>query len=211
MGDTHALDFGRRASRRPRKVADAVRAAVKAPEDLFERWYYRYDRRIDERRARVARTDPVGALLQDKLDEVGGLGWEEWETYNGLVTPVVPDGWPVTVHYWLQSHGPTRQYKKVEAVAQRARWGFAEQDVWDLHYYLSKVIAGSVRRLAELTIAYPGEGTLWPTPEAWAAALDELAGRFERLCAYDTDERDRIAEADEAFALLRDMWFQLWD
>jgi hypothetical protein len=199
--------------RKPISFSQALRGLVRAPEDLFDRWYYSYDKRLDQRRARAARADPVGARLQDHLDRSGALSPENWEVYRRIVDPVAPDRWPTTLHDWLANHGPEHQYAKVEAVVQRSRRGYADTDVYDLHWYLSGVIAASVRRLDEVTIAYPGPGTEWPEPEDWAAALADLAGRFERLSLqdYEAVEPGGDVEVDEAFALLRKMWFHMWD
>jgi hypothetical protein len=79
-----------------------------------------------------------------------------------------------------------------------------------LHAYLAGVIAGSLRHLAYITPAWPGEDSQWPTGDDWEAAMRHTADVFDQLrsTGHLTSQQSG-ALADEARASLRQMWFHL--
>jgi hypothetical protein len=82
---------------------------------------------------------------------------------------------------------------------------WADSDTYDLDHYLAKGDGGDPPppRRDQPWVARPNLEV--PEPEDWTETMRNLADRFERLHATD---RDLTAEA---FALLRKMWFDLWD
>lgn len=107
---------------------------------------------------------------------------------------------------------------------QRAFRGWADCDVWSMDRYLSPVIEGMMRELAENGISYGG----YFTPESWKAMLLEIADALKG--ARDVEDwdypvgrpkeetaafYDRVNAAYErqkkALYLMADNFQSLWD
>lgn len=103
-------------------------------------------------------------------------------------------------HHWLEAYGPRACVRRMRARHERARRGWARSDVWSLDSYLSGVLAGTLRELADHLHGYPDAmGTVdEPEPdlttpqssqvmvlegsaahERWRAVLIEMAEGFE--------------------------------
>lgn len=93
-----------------------------------------------------------------------------------------------------------------DSAAQRAEYGFSEEDTFSFDYHLARVIAGGVGRIAERGHGYPEE----MTEEEWRAILEEIVLGF-RLYAQRKPFNDVPPEFDRAFDLLREWWGHLWD
>lgn len=64
---------------------------------------------------------------------------------------------------------------RIKTFYQRGRRGWADNDVWSLDRYLSKVIAGSIAHLREHTNGHPCE----LTPEEWEEILLKIEWAFK--------------------------------
>lgn len=91
---------------------------------------------------------------------------------------------------------------------QRARYGYATEDVWRFDYYLSTVIEGACRWLRT-------EGTGHPnglTAEEWSLILSKIEKGME-VSRKDYDDRDveDYLRVQEAYSLLAQYHWDLWD
>lgn len=112
----------------------------------------------------------------------------------------------------------TAPIDEVRWFIQRGRRGWSDKDVWNLDYYLSGLLAESLRNRA-LKGAYSHKYDSW---EEWQDDLNRVADVFEnyhnRLWeswygdgAYDADMAEqRNLEMDMAFVWLSDHFGSLW-
>jgi hypothetical protein len=68
--------------------------------------------------------------------------------------------------------------KKIKWFIQRGRNGFATEDTWDFHNYLSKVIYKGLEQFKKETCAWPGTEKI-ATPEIWDEILDKIIFAFK--------------------------------
>lgn len=96
--------------------------------------------------------------------------------------------------------------RKAVSAYQRARYGYSEVDTYSLHYHLSAVILGGLRRLRERALAYP----VRYTPEQWDAILEEMIVGFA-IAAEDSWDAGRDPHVKRALKLFTEHYFDLWD
>lgn len=125
--------------------------------------------------------------------------------------------WPLEA-YWEKI---TNIPKEIKWFIQRGKRGYADSDVWDLHYYLTDIIPPAIRQLRDETSGYPDnpfhkEGC-FPNMRSWKKVLTVMANKLEagnQVANSDYTKRQRIqAEKDfkEGFQLLEKYFFNLWD
>ena len=111
-------------------------------------------------------------------------------------------------------------YKEAFAFVQRGRRGFADCDVWNFNDYLSRVIAGGMRKLVENGWSYPNRGEM-DTFEKWKHALESNAKRLENVVHYETvgllkDKDGKLCEnvyreQKKALEFIAKWFNDLWD
>jgi hypothetical protein len=89
---------------------------------------------------------------------------------------------------------------------QRARYGISEEDSWSLAWYLSNIIPRGVRMLRERSMGYPS-GMTW---EEWEEILMKIEV-YLSLYQEDTGTEEHRAQINEALALFRAYYYDLWD
>lgn len=188
---------------------------------LFEwrwsRWHDRATKRAmkDPEYARIEniRIDNSGPASVPWIDEDLGLGWAESDLQNEIFWRVNrrPLFWHV--HHWLDDNGVKAHRNSRKARKQRGKRGFADSDVWNLYHYLADTIANSVEQLSKTCHGYPGN----LTEDEWTDILNKIELGF-RLAADDEwmyppgpQIQDNERTIKEAFDLLHDWWFALWD
>lgn len=103
--------------------------------------------------------------------------------------------------------------RKIKFFIQRGKRGYSDRDVWNLHHYLSDVIAGSVRQLRDTTMSYP----MGTTSNEWSKTLTKMANGFEAGeksldLSYQKRKRERLTkEFVKALTLFCTRFFDLWD
>jgi hypothetical protein len=99
----------------------------------------------------------------------------------------------VLKHEWLRwliynaKDVPHNTYRKIKRGWQRAYWGLADEDVWELDYYLSRVILRGLKKLKENKQGCPCldgyDSTIKEESEAmfkeWDMILDSMIWTFE--------------------------------
>jgi hypothetical protein len=106
---------------------------------------------------------------------------------------------------WEKFHCPP----KLKYFVQRALHGYSSADVWNLHYYLERVLIGSLKELKESKVgipmvAYNAAGKELYVCGTWPSDSDEV---FEsRIAIWDKVLGD-IIEGLEAAIALDDMYF----
>jgi hypothetical protein len=196
-----------------------LRRVVGLPERAFGCWFDRYSERSLSRRKEVAAgIDPAYAEIEARSPADGSISFEDFKVQTEIEdrlqsAGLLPRrGWPYKLHWWLGRHGPIQQLDQLEVFVQRGRRGWADRDTYDLDRYLSSVIAGSLRHLADISHGWPGESSEWPTFEQWLTQLRDLADTFDRFCQWeDIPADERESTIDVAFATLRKAWWGLWD
>lgn len=199
------------------KLTDET-GSLKAPwtaawDVYFDWWYKRAKSRawqdttwaeIERRRHDGDRRTTI--MFSDRHD----LTMEHWEKQGEIFDRLNPRPWVFRAQWWLQAHGPAAQRANLTRSWQRARHGWAVSDTWDLHTYLSKVIAGSVEHLRTHTHGHPCP----ITAEEWDDILRRVVAGFEPTANSegDVDETDEItAKREEALHLLSQWFRHLWD
>ena len=136
-------------------------------------------------------------------------------------------------HYYLTWHPATwgRAIKtfvrSFKMAYQRVKYGYCDWDWFDLDQFYCRLMAASLRSLANKTISHP-----YDTPyEQWLARLRRLADRFEALevdeldlIPYDIDKQKsayfdcaqlygekRKQYIDDTMKELGEVWDSLWD
>jgi hypothetical protein len=89
---------------------------------------------------------------------------------------------------------------------QRWRRGYAEEDTWSFHYFLTGVIVGGVEALRRRQIGYP----VGMTPGEWDAILASIVRGF-RAAQKDPMDEDDWKAYSHAMALFSTYYFDLWD
>lgn len=155
--------------------------------------------------------DRDGTLM---LDDERGLTWADWNRQQEIFRTINPTPRFFRAGYWWRrrTRGWIFRPSRLRVYLQRARRGFSDEDTWSLDEYLSRVIADSVQRFAEVTNGRPGD----ISPEEWQETLAKIARGFRG--AHRAHARHRAesvrdtakTEFDEAFALLHERWSDLW-
>lgn len=157
----------------------------------------------------AASTGPSPAPFPDRTDEAaggvipsrgqGGAGYRQTvrrSCMRGLLR----------LQHSLDDHSLLSHYDRLTTMIQRGRRGWGDDDLWGLDNYLTGVLSGAVRQIADLSFGWSDR--LWPSHEEWVADLRRLADNLDWLHAH-LDEHgalsDPQAEAvcDEVFAMLR--------
>lgn len=117
----------------------------------------------------------------------------------------------------------------VYGIYHRARYGWAPRDLWNLDFYLNKVLAETLERLAEIKCGtpcgYPQTNPVDPEVEPdhdlWRADLKRWAKAFRDVNTLDEEKMDiptYIEESRKRWAVLEQTliemapwWGGLWD
>lgn len=186
------------------------------------------DLRRTDRKTGVLKEDPITFRWLD--DE---LGWPEHKYQDEVEDRIEATVLRPPLHYKVLRYldhnrlWPSSLRNNAKMFIQRGRRGFSRVDTFDLHTYLSRVIADSVTHLKEHSIGWPGEPM---TLEEWDEILDKIILGFRSAiekdsCYKDYDNPDEeAAEAeyqakmakldaqfDEGFDLFKKYFFHLWD
>jgi len=172
------------------------------------------------RAKRRALANPRYAELDTAFDRAGrsvssapdaDFTWDQFNEYLTLYGEINPDSTIKRLHRWLEHHGWKAQLRVACYRQQRADRGFSDMDVWGLHQWLATVIAGSVDELRRIQYGYPGS----ITPEEWDVVLEKIARGFRGSVEIEGQLQDDSPHAreqlDEAFDLLKQWFFDLWD
>lgn len=128
------------------------------------------------------------------------------------------DSLNVDSRYRLSNRKTRAKFKK-----QRSVKGFCDGDVWDMYSYLLTLIPAMLDHLAENTHGYPTEiienGVVRKMDEkTWPAFLHDLSNRFKHIedrvnadIASDQEYKQLLLDAKEAFSLLAENFYTLWD
>lgn len=124
--------------------------------------------------------------------------------------------------YKYQRPHPLRAIKKFW---QRGRKGWSEEDVWDLHHYLSGILAGALMKLAENAHGHPcrmmeTEKSKFPDccntcqcAEIWEKELRENAEKFRYLYEerwFETEPSEKWWEEEEKVYNETLQWLSKW-
>jgi len=152
--------------------------------------------------------------VQTKEDKQG----KSWKEFKKEVDSYVPTWWENYILWpterWFKD---TRYFFKIRVPGyfQRARYGFAHEDIWDLDRYLSSVISKSVGELKRRTHSYPNEKGM--TFNKWKKILLEIERGFstwEKLDDLATTSKE-IKKLERQFQkgakLFIKYYFALWD
>lgn len=168
---------------------------------LWDRYWALWMRRA---RARASR-HPVWAAIEARRDPNEPLvlfdpsvGAEERLLHDQIFWAVNPPPWPLRARWWVDVHGPTRQWRNLVRAYQRARWGWSVEDTWNLDRYLSGVIAGSVEHL-RVHGRHRSAGA-----DQWDRTLQSIVAGFSDV------EPDGVPDS-ETFDLFRKWFPELWD
>ena len=109
---------------------------------------------------------------------------------------------------WKAEHlKPARVRLSVETAIARARRGWAPRDTWSLDGYLCRILGAMLDHLAEHTHGWP-QGPDFVEFTDWQ---DALRSRADALLAYEADDEDTIAPAQDALRWVADNLPALWD
>ena len=120
---------------------------------------------------------------------------------------------------------PRKIYRKIKKFIQRGFRGWAEEDVWSLHYHLARIISESVHRLRLTSHGYPcvlkdeyeWDDILSKIEMAFSLAMYEDALiRFvdckESPSGYKTARNEEMEKSiEEGMDLFKKYFFNLWD
>lgn len=124
----------------------------------------------------------------------------------------------VDFRYHLSNRKTRSKFKK-----QRSVKGFCDGDVWDMDSYLLTLIPAMLDHLAENTHGYQAEivenGVIRKMDEkTWPIFLHELSNRFKHIknradacIILDQEYKQLLLDTKEAFALLAENLYTLWD
>lgn len=121
-----------------------------------------------------------------------------------------PFGWYNYAYYF------TCPWKYVAHIAfglkyfyQRGRYGYSEQDVWGLDWYLAHWLPKALRELKDQSHGYP----VGQTPNRWGKKLEIMAQGFEaaqQVQDYTLDKK-QIKVFKRGMKLFSEHFFSLWD
>lgn len=100
-------------------------------------------------------------------------------------------------------------FSNIKYTFQRATRGYSDVDLWNVNTYIAKVIADVMQEWLKRGISsYKGS----MTEEEWDDVLVKIQNGFSeyRNHAYSDVELD-VAKVDEALALLKEHFYDLWD
>lgn len=124
----------------------------------------------------------------------------------------------VDFRYHLSNRKTRSKFKK-----QRSVKGFCDGDVWDMNSYLLTLIPAMLDHLAENTHGYPTKiienGVARKMDEkTWPTFLHELSNRFKHIedrvnadIASDQEYEQLLLDTKDAFSLLAENFYTLWD
>lgn len=126
--------------------------------------------------------------------------------------------WYLSVYYWPYRlwHNNIKSFpSEVKWFWQRGRRGYADCDVWDLHYYISTWLPKALRKLAKDCYGCPEKlldrskrNQCWQ----WPRILKEMAKGFE-LSQDDKiwTDKEKMKKFKESMDLFKKYFFSLWD
>lgn len=149
-------------------------------------------------------TKPTDAEIEAFAEEIGLGPFRRWYRF----------GWksPVILFARLRN-GHTTIFHPIHTFRmkwQRAQRGWSDEDVWGLNFYLTEVIAGSVREMRRISHGYPNG----ITAEEWDQILNEIAEGMDAALVMlnDWDWPEGGEEKfNRAMAHLTKWWAALWD
>jgi hypothetical protein len=182
-----------------------LRTVVGLPERTAGILLARYLSAVNTRRYdRAAKTDDEWATLLARA-RAGHVWFTEAESdlYHQILGQV-QTGWGFRLQTWLHHHSLLKHYDRLYAMAQRGRRGWADEDLWAIEYHLTGLLAGALRRTAELSFCW--NDRIFATHNDWVLELRRLADGLERLQTLaDEGEQDNDL-LDDVFAVLRRAW-----
>ena len=109
-------------------------------------------------------------------------------------------------------------YSEMRAFIQRGYRGYSDSDTWALYYYISRILSGSLKQMADNAHGYPDSMTF----EKWVRELRKNAKRFEDVVWYEDEgwEKDNLKrtlwhkidkERQKGFEFLNEWFNSLWD
>ncbi len=132
--------------------------------------------------------------------------WSMDELFYDLMQP---KPWYKETWWWL-----CRKVRAIRSIPRRIGWfwqrgrrGYSDADTWSFDHYLSVVIAGGVRQLAERNFSYPCDGI---TAEEWKEVLHKIADGLESTVTHPYTD-SAYEQWEESMDLFRRYYFDLWD
>lgn len=112
--------------------------------------------------------------------------------------------------------------REIKFFIQRGRRGYSDKDVWDLHSYLEKVIAGSLRHLVtheSMIASHPMGYKEIKNHKDWKRVVKKIAKDIEEGSQYDDlsknwqdkTRKKKLEQFYDGLANLGKYWFNLWD
>lgn len=100
-------------------------------------------------------------------------------------------------------------YREIKSFLQRGYRGYADNDVWGLDEYLSRVISETTGHLAKNTSSYPGGMTF----SNWKKILRQISKDIQIKDHYKTEKEQSqsYAKQQEALKLFVKYFCHLWD
>jgi hypothetical protein len=104
-------------------------------------------------------------------------------------------------------------YREIKSFIHRGLYGYANNDVWSLDYYLAKVISNSVRHLKEHLHGYPSG----LTEDEWDEILEKIIIGFEANIKLDdveynsAEHKEKLKAFNIGMKLFVKYFNNLWD
>lgn len=123
-------------------------------------------------------------------------------------------------------------FRKIKSFIQRGRRGYADEDLWDFHRYLSGIIPPAVRHLKENIYGCPHElydqSRVNDECHKWESILEEIAQGFDaakiiadrsfmrtdedgKLNFNEDEYKNQMIKYNRGMELLKKHFFGMWD
>jgi len=104
-------------------------------------------------------------------------------------------------------------YRKIKKFIQRGKRGWSDEDTWDFDNYLSEVISGGCKHLANNLNSYPNGLTEKKWKEILLSISDNIMGteKADGMNIKYDDYKELEKRQKEALKLLTKYYLDLWD
>ena len=162
------------------------------------------DRFFDRRRARAA-ADPTWAAIEARRHGDGpgirmldaDLTIADWHTQRHIERQLTPDPWWLAPVLVLSRLHRAHLAGRCQALAERARRGWSQQDLWSLDTVLCARLGAQLAALADVGCGWP-DADEFPTADSWKQALRTQA---HALLRYGRGAPEAAAATDAWYAL----------
>lgn len=137
------------------------------------------------------------------------LTWDDWARQDQIADALTPEPRWLTLAHRLAHLEARRVLADAAAFVQRARRGWADDDVWDLGPTLCQRAGAQLVHLSVHAHGWPSNEE-FPAFTDWTAALRTHGEALLRFAA-DTEDADVQAAAQDALRWVADHVGHLWD